>query len=66
MGNETRDFGAATLLTVVGLAVMLYGVYLDTGLAFNEFMAAGGAIVAIGIGVLVVAVMRLEAAPEPE
>lgn len=66
MGNEPRNFGVATLLTVVGLVVMLYGVYLDTGLAFNEYMAAGGAVVAIGIGILVVAVTRLEAEPEPE
>lgn len=60
MVNETRDFGVAMVLTVVGLAVMLYGVYLDTGLVFNEFMAAGGAIVAVGIGIIVVAVLRLE------
>jgi positive regulator of sigma E activity len=60
MVNETRDFGAAMVLTIVGLAVMLYGVYLDTGLAFNEFMAAGGALVAVGIGIIVVAVSRLE------
>lgn len=66
MGNETRSFGAATLLTVVGLAVMLYGVSLDSGLVFNQAMAAGGVIVALGIGILVVAVMRLEAAPEAE
>lgn len=66
MVNETRDFGAATALTVVGLAVMLYGVYLDSGLVFNEFMAAGGAIVAVGIGIIVVAVGRLEGGHEPE
>lgn len=66
MGNETRSFGTATVLTVVGLAVMLYGVSLDSGLVFNQAMAAGGVIVALGIGILVVAVMRLEAAPEAE
>lgn len=66
MGNQTRDFSLAVLLTVVGLAVMLYGVYLDTGLVFNEFMAAGGAIVGVGIAIIVLAVLRLEAEPEAE
>lgn len=66
MVSETGTFGTATLLAVVGLAVMLYGVSLNNGTAFNEFMAAGGVIVGLGVGIIVVAVLRLEAAAEPE
>lgn len=60
MVNETRDFGLATLLTIVGLAVLLWGVSLNNGTAFNQPMVAGGVIVAAGIGLILVAVMRLE------
>ena len=64
MVNETRDFGLATLLTVVGLAVMLWGVSLNNGTAFNEPMIVGGVVVAAGIGLITVAVMRLEGSAE--
>jgi hypothetical protein len=64
MVNETRDFGLATLLTVVGLVVMLWGVSLDNGMAMNEPMIVGGLIVAAGIGLITVAVMRLEGTAE--
>lgn len=60
MVDETRTFGAATLLTVVGLAVLLWGVSLNNGTEFNAPMLAGGAVIAVGIGVIMVAVMRLE------
>lgn len=60
MVNETRDFGLATLLTIVGLAVLLWGVSLNNGTAFNQPMVAGGVIVAVGIGIILVAVRRLE------
>lgn len=64
MANETRTFGAATVLTVVGLAVMLYGVTLNNGLAFNGPMLAGGGVVAVAILLLVFGVARLEPAHE--
>lgn len=64
MDNETRDFGLATLLTVVGLAVMLWGVSLNNGTAFNGPMIVGGLVVAVGIGLITVAVMRLEGSAE--
>ena len=60
MVNETRDFGLATLLTVVGLAVMLWGVSLNNGTAFYGPMIAGGLVVAVGIGIILVSIMRLE------
>lgn len=60
MVNETRDFGLATLLTIVGLAVLLWGVSLNHGAAFNGPIVAGGLIVAVGIGIILVALMRLE------
>jgi len=61
MVNETRDFGLATLLTIVGLVIMLWGVTLNNGTAFNQPMLIGGAVIAVGIGIILVAVMRLEA-----
>lgn len=62
MVNETRDFGLATALTVAGLVVMLWGVSLNNGTAFNTPMIAGGVVIAVGIGIITVAVMRLEGA----
>ncbi|MDZ7702227.1 MAG: hypothetical protein U5J98_09295 [Halobacteriales archaeon] len=64
MVNETRDFGLATALTAVGLLVMLWGVTLNNGTAFNTPMIAGGAVVAVGIGIILVSVMRLEGPDE--
>lgn len=62
MVNEAWTFGGATVLTVIGLAVMLYGVSLTQGLAFNPTMGVGGAIVAVGIMGITWRVWRLEAA----
>lgn len=64
MVSERGTFGAATVLTTVGLVVMLYGVSLSSGLSFNSTMAAGSAFVAVGIGLILVGVIRLEAEPE--
>lgn len=64
MDSEVRTFGAGTILTVVGLGVMLFGVYLDDGLVFNTFMMAGGVVIAVGIGGILLGVMRVEAAHE--
>lgn len=60
MVNEPRDFGLATLLTIVGLVVLLWGVTLNNGTAFNQPMLVGGLIVGAGIGIILVSVMRLE------
>ncbi len=64
MVSEARLFDAAIVLTVVGLVVMLYGVSLSAGAAVNEPMAAGGAVVAVGIGLILVGVLRVEAEAE--
>lgn len=66
MVSEGRLFDASIVLTVVGLVVMLYGVSLSAGAAVNTPMAAGGAIVAVGIGLIMVGVMRVEAATDAE
>lgn len=60
MVNETRDFGLAVVLTLAGLAVMLWGVSLNSGMAVNTPMLAGGVVIAVGIGIILVAVLRLE------
>ncbi len=60
MVNETRDFGLATVLTVAGLAVMLWGVSLNDGTAVNTPMIAGSVVIAVGIGIILVSVLRLE------
>jgi hypothetical protein len=62
MVNETRDFGLATLLTIAGLVILLWGVSLNNGTAFNQPMVVGGIVIGVGIGIIMVAVMRLEAA----
>lgn len=62
MDSEARTFGAGTALTVVGLAVMLYGVSLNDGTAFNAPMLAGGVVVGAAIGLVLLGVNRLEAA----
>lgn len=64
MVNERRDFGLATLLTLAGLVVMLWGVSLNNGTAFNTPMVVGFLVIGVGIGIILVAVMRLEAAGE--
>lgn len=65
MANQSGTFGLATLLVVAGLLVMLYGVSLNNGTAFNTPMVAGGVVVAAAIGLLVWAVSRLEPAHGP-
>ena len=64
MVNETRDFGLATVLTVVGLLVMLWGVSLNNGTEFNTPMIAGGVVIAAGIGLILLSVLRLETPDE--
>jgi len=56
MVNESRTFGAAAALTVAGLLVMLYGVYLDSGLAMNAPMVVGGTIIVVATTVLTVGI----------
>jgi hypothetical protein len=39
---------------------MLYGVYLDSGLALNTLMIAGGVVVVAAIGVLAYDIIQLD------
>lgn len=66
MVEERWTFGSATVITVIGLAVMLYGVYLTDGLAVNTIMGVGGAIVVVGIAVMTWGVGQLESAHAAE
>lgn len=63
MVNESRTFGLVVLLTLAGLAVMLWGVSLNSGLALNTPMIAGGAVLVVATALLTVGVGVLE---EPE
>lgn len=45
---------------VVGLVVMLAGVFQTAGQSVNALVAAGGAIVLLAMGVLTLGVMRLD------
>jgi len=63
MVNESRTFGMVVLLMLAGLAVMLWGVSLNSGLAVNTPMLAGGAILVVATALLTVGVGVLE---EPE
>lgn len=60
MVSQRVAFGSATVLNVVGIAVLLYGVSLNSGTAVNAPMAAGGLILAAGVGIITIRVHRLE------
>lgn len=60
MVDESISVGFSLALTVVGLLIMLYGVYLDSGLALNNLMIAGGVVVIAGIGVLSYDIIQLD------
>ena len=60
MVNEPLTFGASIILVIVGLAISLYGVSLNSGQALNTPMIAGSVIILAGIGTLTAGIMRLE------
>jgi len=64
MVRESISFGLSLLVTVVGLAIMLYGVSLNAGLALNEFMLAGGGVVLVAIVLHTGALMSMDDAHE--
>jgi hypothetical protein len=66
MVNEARSFGAAALLTILGLAVLLWGVSLNNGQAPNGPIVLGGAIIVVAIAILSAGVIRLDARHEAE
>ena len=63
MVNESATFVGATVVLVVGLVVMLYGVSLNAGQALNTPMLVGGVVVLVGVGIHTAGVMALD---EPE
>ena len=66
MVNEAFTFRVSTILVIVGLAISLYGVSLNSGQALNIPMIAGGVSILTGIGVLAAGIMRLEDNPNAE
>lgn len=60
MVNESVTFGMSGLGVIVGLAIMLYGVYLESGMELNPLVLAGGVIVLAAFGLLTAGVARLE------
>ncbi|MDY6764393.1 MAG: hypothetical protein SV377_01690 [Halobacteria archaeon] len=50
----------ATLLIVVGLAILLYGVSLNSGQSINMPMIAGGVVVLVAMGIFAGGLMMLE------
>jgi hypothetical protein len=60
MANESVTFGLSTLITVVGLAIMLYGVSLTSGLSLTPYTIIGGVVVLGAISFHTVALMSLD------
>ena len=60
MVNESATFTGATVVLVVGLVVMLYGVSLNAGQALNAPMLAGGVIVLVAVGIHTAGIMALD------
>lgn len=63
MVDESATFGLGLVGTVLGLAVMLYGVSLTSGEALTVPTVVGGVIVLFAVGFHTYGVMVL---PEPE
>ncbi|PSQ48995.1 hypothetical protein BRD15_04410 [Halobacteriales archaeon SW_6_65_15] len=60
MATESITFGLSTLVTVVGLLIMLYGVKLTDGLAVSTPMIIGGVVVLGAIGLHTAGLMALD------
>lgn len=64
--DESTTFALATLAVVVGLAILLVGVYQTAGQAVNTPMIAGGVVILAGLGALTAGVLGLEDPHEGE
>jgi len=60
MASQRTTFGSALGLTVVGLAIMLYGVSLNSGAGPNAPIAAGGVVILTAFAVLAAGVITLD------
>ena len=59
MVNESAAFGLSLAGIVVGLVIMLYGVFLTAGQSMNTLMMVGGVIVLGAIGLHTATLMGL-------
>lgn len=60
MASESTAFGLSILITIVGLAILLYGVSLNSGQSLNNYMLVGGGVVVMAIAIHTAAIMRLD------
>lgn len=60
MVNERTAFGVSTVGVTVGLLILLWGVSLNSGMALNTPMIAGGVVALAAVGVMTALVWRLE------
>ena len=60
MRSDSIPFVLTMVLTVLGLGIILYGVTLNYGAAFNGPMLAGGVGLLLGIGALTAWIISLD------
>jgi hypothetical protein len=60
MANESVTFGLSTLVTVLGLVIMLYGVSLTAGMELTPYTILGGVVVLGAITLHTAALMSME------
>ena len=60
MVNESAAFALSTLINVVGLVILLYGVKLTAGESLHSLMVVGGAVVLVAMALHTGALMRLD------
>jgi len=66
MDKDTSLPVVSLIAIIIGTAILLYGVFLDSGMEMNIPMAAGGAVMVIGIGILAFALGAIEEEEEEE
>ncbi|MDZ7689076.1 MAG: hypothetical protein U5J64_10265 [Halobacteriales archaeon] len=60
MDKDTSLPVVSLVAVLVGIVVLLYGVFLDSGMEMNTPMLAGGVVMLIGIGILAFALESIE------
>lgn len=60
MDKESSLPVLSTFVLIVGIATLLYGVLLDSGMEMNTPMIAGGVVMLTGMGILVFHLASLE------
>lgn len=64
MASQRTTFGTALALTIGGLAIMLYGVSLNSGAAPNVPVAIGGVVIIAAFAILAAGVITLDSGSE--